>query len=480
MSSAYQTPSHGQNPSGIIDFEDVLISFGSLELNKDETFQQRTTASQDNNASSSGFNLKEENDTNSKKIKNPCFQPQETSDKSQFCDKNPMTSGNAAADHQRILGFHHYFPTHAPYFVNNSPFLCPGLSSRPMGQYTFDKDRFREIMNTGLYSDNSWWNQNRGEVVAESQHQIDLKWMQELLEWGDYQQKQQVISVLKGSIFQLMTDKQISFIFDSLVEACEDDQLNSIVGDVLSNSDFFINAACCIEGANSIAKLIGRLKNSHDHAFTMTRILSTRFLDLMTHRTARIVINQCLTFFGTQPNKILYEKAIDHFKFLAIHEVGCLSLNDCINTISGEQRDILLDKIAEVSDYLLYNPFGNFVIQNILELRDLNVTAKILTCLKGQFVYLSQKKGGSHIVERCMESSYIGLECVVQEIVKTPNAAILLAQNQFGNYVVQRALKMTKIHGCSYLHNSLVQNLVPYCRELNFTKGGKNIIHLLQ
>ncbi|PIN01156.1 hypothetical protein CDL12_26335 [Handroanthus impetiginosus] len=286
----------------------------------------------------------------------------------------------------------------------------------------------------GFFSDNAPLNQE------ESGPRSGLKWLKEILEWGDYEQKQRVISVLKDHIFWLMRDKEINSLFPYFVDACEKEQLNSIAGVVLSDSDFFIDLAFCESGANSIIKLIGKLKKSHDHAFTMTYILSTQFLDITTHCIARKVIKQCLDFFGTQANKILHEKAIDHFKFLAKHKEGCIALNDCINTISGEQRDTLLDKIAEVSDYLSNDPFGNFVVQNVLELRDIRVTAKILKCLEGQFVHLSQKKGGSHVVEKCMKSSSLGLKTVVEEMVETPKVPLLLAKDQFGNYVIQKAL----------------------------------------
>ncbi|PIN17488.1 hypothetical protein CDL12_09852 [Handroanthus impetiginosus] len=263
-----------------------------------------------------------------------------------------------------------------------------------------------------------------------------------------------------------------------LDKTCED---HSLVETVLLETELFIDAAFCKQGASSIVKLIKKLKVEKScHAFTVTSILSTRFLAMMIHPMARIVIQKCFFFFGSQPNKILYEKVMLHFDVLAIHEVGCRSLNDCIYTISGELRAWLLNKIADVSDYLSIHPYGNYVVQNVLSLKDSQVIAKILRCLRGQFIHLAQKKEGSRVVEKCMESCNLGTVFVVEEILHDHTAPFLLAQDQFGNYVIQKALKKTMKPGFSHMYYALVRSLEPRCKELNLTKGGKNVIRLIE
>lgn len=84
-------------------------------------------------------------------------------------------------------------------------------------------------------------------------------------------------------------------------------------------------------------------------------------------------------------------------------------------------------------------------MQNVLSLRNRDVTARIVFSLRGQFVQLAKKTGGSHVVEKCMESSDFGIVSVVQEILVNPKASFRLAQDQFGNYVIQTALKKTKV-----------------------------------
>ncbi|KAK4400201.1 hypothetical protein Sango_1126200 [Sesamum angolense] len=185
-----------------------------------------------------------------------------------------------------------------------------------------------------------------------------------------------------------------------LVDACEGQQLDLLVVRVLSQGEYFLRVAFDQQGASSIVKLIRKVKKSSPHAMAMTRVLSNRFVDIMTHPTARDVILQCLLHFPTQPNEVLYEKAILHFQDLATHEVGCRSLNDCIAVIGGDQRVQLLNQIADVSDFLSYDPYGNYVVQNFLGLKDGDITSKITDCLENEFIRLAMRKEGSLVVEK--------------------------------------------------------------------------------
>ncbi|CAA3009497.1 pumilio homolog 12-like [Olea europaea subsp. europaea] len=195
-----------------------------------------------------------------------------------------------------------------------------------------------------------------------------------------------------------MTDEHEHVVFGKLIEESNDRRLHSFIVKASLNSKLFINAGFCKHGANSIQRLIKKVKKTSE-AFMVTRILSTGFYELMTHHIARHVIQQCLNLIGNQPNEILYELAIYYFQELATHEVGCISLNECINSISGSQRTTLLDHIANVAAYLSNDPYGNYVVQHVLALRNASVTDKILHCLEGQFIHLAWIKGGSHIVE---------------------------------------------------------------------------------
>ncbi|KAL0303190.1 UNVERIFIED_CONTAM: hypothetical protein Sradi_6187100 [Sesamum radiatum] len=203
-----------------------------------------------------------------------------------------------------------------------------------------------------------WPNQGRRQRFQQARPDVDVNDLEEIIKGDDSEQKESLVSILQDSVFMLMLSRRLHYLYSMLVDACEGPQLDSLVERVLSQGTYFLSAAFAQQGASSIVELIRKVKKSSPHALAMTRVLSTRFMDIMTHPTAMDVILQCLILFPRQPNEVLYEKVILHFQDLAIHKVGCKSLINCIALIRGDQRVRLLNHIADVSDTLSYDPYG--------------------------------------------------------------------------------------------------------------------------
>lgn len=214
-------------------------------------------------------------------------------------------------------------------------------------------------------------------------------------------------------------------------------------------------------------------------AFTVTSILSTSFFEMMTHATARHVIYQCLNHLGVQPNMVLFEEAINNCYTLASHHVGCIAINECIDFITGAQRDRLLQLLADQSVYLANDPSGNFVVQRVLNTRNPLIVDKVCHSLRGHYRQLSTKKGGSHVVEMCIRYSKLGMTFAVQEFLASAKALVQLAKDQFGNYVIQTTLRITKLESTE-LYEALVETLKQYFWFLERYKTGKSVVTLIR
>lgn len=94
----------------------------------------------------------------------------------------------------------------------------------------------------------------------------------------------------------------------------------------------------------------------------------------------------------------------------------------------------------------------NYVVQHVLGLFNPVFTQKICCILSGHYVRLSSMVGGSHIVEKCLKSPW--MDYPLDELVNS-NKLGRLAADQFGNYVIQTALKVTKVI-CSILTISFI------------------------
>ncbi|KAL0409120.1 UNVERIFIED_CONTAM: putative pumilio21 [Sesamum radiatum] len=367
-----------------------------------------------------------------------------------------LSQDDSATAKDNIWGCARFFMTTA-----GEKYMSHHFSSRPL---PCASPRFSHMKyNTRIPSCRP--NQGRRQRFQQARPDVDVNGLEEIIKGDDSEHKEILISILQDSVFMLMLSRRLHYLYSMLVDACEGPQLDSLVVRVLSQGKYFLSAAFAKQGASSIIELIRKMKSkSSPHALAMTRVLSTRFMDIMTHPTARDVIVQCLILFPRKSNEVLYEKVILHFQDLAINEVGWKSLINCIALIGGDQRVRLLNQIADVSDYLSYDPYGNYVVQNLLGIKNKDITKKIMRRLHNQFMQLAVIKGGCLVVEKCMEASDDGIIAVAEEILDCRRAALQLARNQYGNYVIQALLKKSKERGFISLYNAIAQQLEPRCR----------------
>ncbi|KAF6145018.1 hypothetical protein GIB67_013369 [Kingdonia uniflora] len=185
-------------------------------------------------------------------------------------------------------------------------------------------------------------------------------------------------------------------------------------------------------------------------------------LDLMSDSNGFNVIKHCLKILNDKDYKSLleplYAVAIKNCGELASHVTGCCSINSLINMITDPERELLITKIAKKAVFLSQDPSGNYVLQNILNLQNQEFTDIICNELRGKFTRLSKMKCGSHVVEKCLQlrSSLI---LVVTELLESKEIPEV-ANDQYGNYVIQTALNELEIRKMDLECFSLYYRLV--------------------
>ncbi|CAI0374349.1 unnamed protein product [Linum tenue] len=274
----------------------------------------------------------------------------------------------------------------------------------------------------------------------------------------------------------LMMDQHGCHVFMKLLDFCSDTQLRFILAEIIQNIALFLEISSCRSGSKSLKRLIKRLQKSPMLA-VLINILANEFYPLMVHPIGSHVVLECIDTLQPQQNELLYLKAIEHCLELATNEFGCIALNIFINHSKGPYRYKLLNSISNHVVYLSQDPSGNYVVQNVLALENPCCSREICSQLKGHYARLSMQKGGSHVVEKCLSSREM-MKHVVEDLLNT-NQLIQVARDKFGNYVVQKALQVTKRAESSQLHQQLVSVLKQHKYALQYGYG-KNVWHAIE
>ncbi|KAM7251770.1 hypothetical protein ACFE04_023653 [Oxalis oulophora] len=249
----------------------------------------------------------------------------------------------------------------------------------------------------------------------------------------------QIFERIVESMFDVMTDKYGHFVFENLIMICNNTQLEIIMEEILNQPEKFIETCKNNYGASSVNKLIIKVASSETMSTTLVVIFSLGFYKLMTCRIGSFAIVSCLKFLDIKKNGLLYEEAIKKCLTIACDVVGCVSLNKFIEFSKGARREEILRLISENSVFLAQDPFGNYVLQKVIDLHAPVFTELICNRLQGHYVRLSLQKTGSRVVERCICSP--GRDYVLEELAHS-TTLIRLATDQHGNYVLQTALKV--------------------------------------
>ena len=109
------------------------------------------------------------------------------------------------------------------------------------------------------------------------------------------------------------------------------------------------------------------------------------------------------------------------------------------------------------------HPYANFVIQVIIECwADYK---EILNIFDKKYFNLSLEKYGSNVVERCLEKDETLLNNYIDEIINSNHIYEVMRSN-FGNYVIQKAIKLSKGES----KNKLIFNAAKDVNKLNDCK----------
>ena len=154
---------------------------------------------------------------------------------------------------------------------------------------------------------------------------------------------------------------------------------------------------------------------------------------------------------------------------IGMHKHGCCVMQRCLEKGTQSQKLQLANFIIEHMKYLIEDPYGNYLVQNVLKLEDEERNESIFKEIAKDFIRLSQLKFSSNVIEKCLDSKlnksiqeahidkiFKGTfpdddHQIIQELgFKTSKSMDLktrvnfivqkLVYNQFGNYVLQKAL----------------------------------------
>jgi hypothetical protein len=306
-----------------------------------------------------------------------------------------------------------------------------------------------------------------GEIYGLCKDQHGCRFLQRKLDERAENAVPMIFEEVKEHIIELMTDPFGNYLCQKLLECTEDDQRTVLIQNA---SPAMTKIALNQHGTRALQKMIEYISTPEQ---TEIIIQALRFdvVQLIQDLNGNHVIQKCLNHLTPENAQFIFDAVGANCIIVGTHRHGCCVLQRCIDHASGLQKGALVDQVINNAFHLVQDPFGNYVVQYILDLGEPAFTEPLCRSFTGHIAHLSKQKFSSNVVEKCIRcASNDTRRDLVQEII-VPVELDKLLRDSFANYVVQTAMDFAD----DQTKNLLVENIRPILPAIRHTPYGRRI-----
>ncbi|KAJ9625485.1 uncharacterized protein PV06_01772 [Exophiala oligosperma] len=277
----------------------------------------------------------------------------------------------------------------------------------------------------------------RGNLYELCKDQHGCRYLQRKLEDGNEEHIQAIFVETCPHIIELMTDPFGNYLCQKLFEHCNDEQRTTLIN---AAAPALTSIALNQHGTRALQKMI-EFVNLPEQVDTIIQSLTPRVVDLVQDLNGNHVVQKCLTRLGADRSQFIYDAVGKFCVVVGTHRHGCCVLQRCIDHAQGFQRAQLIARITHCAFDLVQDPFGNYVVQYILDLDEPAFTKPLCDAFAGRIPALSKQKFSSNVIEKCLRSADTETKkAMIEEMIMGPELEKML-RDAFANYVVQTAME---------------------------------------
>ncbi|XP_052174806.1 pumilio homolog 5 isoform X2 [Diospyros lotus] len=192
---------------------------------------------------------------------------------------------------------------------------------------------------------------------------------------------------------------------------------------------------------------------------------------LITDVFGNYVIQKFFEHGSREQRKELADQLSGQMLPLSLQMYGCRVIQKALEVIEPDQKIQLVHELDGNVMKCVRDQNGNHVIQKCIECISTDKIGFIISSFKGQVATLSTHPYGCRVIQRVLEHSSDGLQsqCIVDEILES---TCNLAQDQYGNYVIQHVLE----RGKPYERSQIISKLSGEIVQMSQHKYASNVV----
>ena len=234
-------------------------------------------------------------------------------------------------------------------------------------------------------------------------------------------------------------------------------------------------------GTRVIQKTLEKLDNKNYYKIetnelnnVFKNLIENHLFELCCDKNGNHVYQKLLRVFPTERNQFLYDSLIKISLPVSIIQQGATLLQTAFDYSSKKQQDDLCNEIVGKIEELINDKYGNYTIQTIFKLFNDKINDKIYKHIDENILQLSKEKFSSNVIDKCIIKDYEKSTKLIESIIQK-NIIKDIIVDQYGNYVVQKALSISEKEVCI----RIIEQIKPILGDLQKTNIGKKIYEKL-
>ncbi|KAF2118933.1 hypothetical protein BDV96DRAFT_596738 [Lophiotrema nucula] len=300
----------------------------------------------------------------------------------------------------------------------------------------------------------------RSEIYTLCKDQHGCRFLQKKLEERSPEHIQIIFDETAPHVVELMTDPFGNYLCQKLLEYTNDEQRTTLVRNASSS---LVQIALNQHGTRALQKMIEFISTPEQFQ-TIIHALSDQVVQLIQDLNGNHVIQKCLNHLSAENAQFIFDAVGQHCIAVGTHRHGCCVLQRCIDHASGFQKIQLVRQITANAFHLVQDPFGNYVVQYVLDLNDASFTNPMCLSFASKVPELAKQKFSSNVIEKCIRCADMNTKRImIEELMETEELEKLM-RDSYGNYVIQTALEFAPPDLCVHLIEAM-RPLLPAIRQ---------------
>jgi len=231
-----------------------------------------------------------------------------------------------------------------------------------------------------------------------------------------------------------------------------------------------IEIALNVHGTRAVQKMV-EVADADEQADAIVGAIEQRAMELVQDMNGNHVVQRVLAVMGPQRSAFVYDLAQRECLAVSMHRHGCCVMQRCLDHANSATRNAIIEQVVHHARKLVCDPFGNYVVQYVLDLKQLPLTLHVIQSLHGNMAELSLQKFSSNVIEKCLTCGDREIIGLIASELQSSSSLVTLLHDPYANYVIQTLLTV----GSDDEVRMLLAKIQPHMASLRSTLYGKRI-----